>query len=115
MPVFRVLAGVHCEGERGSDGKLVKYRRGDIFRSKSDVDKSHNQPMSIRFERLPDDTPVKNPDPVAKAAADGFNTAFTDSSQAAPDLSPIFADLQKMDVVGLIKFAEGEEIDLGNL
>lgn len=114
MPVFRILRGVHCEGERGTDGKLIKYRNGDIFKSKSDLDKMHNQPNSIRFERLPDNTPTKNPD-VANAAAAGFNTAFTDSDQLPNNLQTMFADLQKMDVAALQKFAAEEEIDLGNL
>lgn len=114
MPVFRVLSGVHCEGERGADGKLVKYRRGEIFKSKSDLDKTHNQPMSIRFERLPDDTPLTRPQ-VAQAAAQGFNTAFTDTNQPTPELQKIFDDIQKMDVAALQKFAAEEEIDLGNL
>lgn len=115
MPVFRVLSGTHCEGERGPDGKLVKYRRGDVFRARGDLDKTHNHPGSIRYERLPENTPTKNANVVAQAAAEGFNTAFTDSDQSPPGVQSIFADLQKMDVAALTKFAQEEEIDLGNL
>ena len=122
MPVFRVLVGTHCEGERGADGKLVKYRKGDVFRSKSDVDKTHNGPASIRFERLPEDTDpklLKNPTKsgneiaVSDAAKAGFDTLTTDAQNE--ELKKIFASVDKMDLAGLQKFAAEEEIDLGNL
>ena len=120
MPVFRMLVGTHCEGERGADGKFVKYRKGDIFRSKSNLDKTHNGPASIRFEKLPEDTdpkllknPKSNEMTVSDAAKAGFDTITTDA--ANEELKKIFASLDKMDLAGLQKFAAEEEVDLGNL
>lgn len=112
MPMFRVLQGKHSEGQRGPDGKLIKYGRGDIFHSASDLDKKFNSPISIKYERLPDGT-LPTHAPVAQAAEEGFKQL--NDGNKLPDPSFDLKKLQAMDVNALIKLAQEEEIDLGNL
>lgn len=43
------------------DGSGKKYRTGDVIVSKIDLEKKHNSPISVKFQRMPDlpDEPVQ--------------------------------------------------------
>lgn len=112
---FKLLRGQHCEGLRGADGKMIRYKPNDIFESAIDLEKKFNSPGSRKFERVSDDTPVTR-NAVAEAAKAGFNTIHTDSNGTDPlkDATFNLSDLDKMDVPALIQLAADEEINVGN-
>ena len=97
MPKFKLLSGRHTEND--PTGKIdpvtklpvsVTYKAGDVFASKSDLDKRFNQPpMSIKFERI-HETPV-----------------------AAAQQAAISDTLDAMTVEELKAYAESEELSLG--
>lgn len=117
MPKFRLLHGNHCENERDPNtNELVKYKAGDIFFSPQPLDKMHNSPGSIKFEPVSDGTLVTR-HPVAKAATAGFNgePEKIEADSISNTSQPMFstAELERMNVEELKKFAAEEEIDLG--
>lgn len=113
MPKFRVLSGRHCEGDRDPvTNKLIIYNQGEVFESKTDLDKRFNHPTGVKFERVSDATVVSRA-PLAQAAAAGFNSA----EGAKKGTQPAFTsnDLEVMTLDELKKLAAEEEVDLGGL
>lgn len=98
--VFQVLRGSHYE-----QGK--RFVRGDIFESLTNLDRM-NSPGSIKFQKMPDGTPLKGGEPVGS-----FNTTNEQSSvQASTNVvTPDTEELESMSVAELKQMAEDYELD----
>ena len=95
--MFQVLHGRHSEG-----GML--YERGDVFESKSDLNKlnggSHD---TQKFLRMADDAKPKG----------GKEVAFMNETPVVEEEAEETVDLSSKTVAELRELAEEEEIDLG--
>lgn len=83
MAKYRVARGKHVEGG-------VMYNRGDILDSRSDLNR-HNHAGAIKFELLPDDTPVTPKDqlfPAPGASPRPDHPDRVEFSEPAPVQSP---------------------------
>lgn len=111
MPMFRVVNGSHSNGERDpATGKLITYKKGEVFESKHDLVKTHNSNVSVKFERMPEGA-LPSRSPVAQAAIAGASQALTPPGKSAFGS----AELEVLTIEELKKLAEQEEIDLGKL
>lgn len=99
MPKFRVLAGNHSEGyvdEVNRKDPLI-FHQGEVVNSKSNLVAIHNKPGSIKFEKVPENTPAKyeNDKPRSKS-------------------KEIVDNLEELTVRDLKEMASQEEIEIDN-
>lgn len=128
---FKVLAGKHAEG-KGAD--LRVYRKDETIDTDYDLAKKFNGPYSNmkKFELISDSGPTAEPSKsppnlsgsapsaVVAAAKQGFDTinppkpVVPEPVKTQPNPKQYDDTLESMNEVELRKFAEAEEIDLGN-
>lgn len=106
---FRLIGGKHVQShptqKRPDNSPIdVIFSKGDVLENEQDLATRWPE----KFERVHDDTPV------GKAAAEGFNTAHTDSGKVPPSQGSVnvMETLRAMNEAELRKFAEEEEIPL---
>lgn len=114
---FRVISGTHCQGERDKAGKLVVYKRGEIFESQTDLVKRFNSTNSNKFERMPDETKVTFKNIATKPAPVVPPQEETVADEVQSDLQELVTQADDgydhMSKDELIKWAEENEVDLG--
>jgi len=95
---FKVLRGCHAEGKR-------VYQRGEVVTTDVDLAKRFNSPGSIKFQQLPDDSPVQ------QAAEAGYDSADEPSVvQLEAYTVKQLRDLADSNDVDLVGFTKKEEI-----
>ena len=118
---FKVLGGKHTE--TAQEGKVATiYHRGDIVEANHDLCRMFNKPKSLKFLRVPDNTPNKrtlpslppkvedDPEDILNARDDLESTGEETLSEES-ELQDSFSDLKKAELISL---AEENEIDLGD-
>lgn len=116
---FKIIRGGHAYNA-GTDLKpeLVVFNQGDIVETHLELDKMHNSPGSIKFERL--DTVVEDtPEILAELEAELKARRDALAKKAAGIVAKKeaggedkFGDLNKMTYAQLTELAELNEIDL---
>lgn len=109
MPVYKLLAGLHSHSKIPGKNKAHIYRKGDVFRSPTELEHLNQPPHSVKFARLPDNTVV----PEESAGVESSSPSSEESAQISKTQPNLSTDtLDTMSVEELRRLAAEEEISL---
>lgn len=102
MPTFKLVAGRHAHGDKVY---IAKKSGQDVIKTDLDLDKIHNQPGAIKFQRLSDE-PVKGgtPEPKKDEETEGNDPSSKSSKTWSME------ELEQLTVKELHELADEEEI-----